>query len=263
MKYSPYSVSKLGCHSHCPKQFKLKYIDKIKVPFTMNPALYKGNYIHSILENNYNYEIEFKTNDIFTPERKETAKEIIKKFESSYLGKLYKSKAQDKNIISLHEEKFGIKVQDGKVVLCGYWDKECWIRGALDFQYSEGGIVHNIDWKSGKCHKDEDDFGITQSMAYSIFLMLKYPKIDTFISKFVFVEHGTEKEIVYTRDKFKDYVKYFYNLTKTVENDKFYPEKTSALCDYCDFQKFGHCSAVKDLEEISKSVMKEKVSLDF
>jgi CRISPR/Cas system-associated exonuclease Cas4 (RecB family) len=229
----------------------------------MNPALYKGNFIHSVIEHNYDYETEFKTNDIFTPEKKELAKEIIKKFEESDLGKLYKSKVEDDEIYSQHEEKFGIKVQDGKVILCDYWDKECWIRGALDFQYTEDGIVYNIDWKSGKDKSDDDDFGITQSMAYSIFLMLKFPNIDTFISKFVFVEHGTEKEIVYTRNKFNEYVKYFYDLTKTVENDEFYPEKTSALCDWCDFQKFGHCTAVKDLEEISKSVMKEKVSLDF
>lgn len=266
MKFAPYSISKLGCYGQCPLHFKLKYIDKIKVPFTMNIALYKGNYIHSLIENNYDYSTEFKTNKIFTEEEKEKAKIIVKNFEESKLGIFYKIKSLDKSMNSINEEKFGFKIKDQGVnqkinlELCSYDDKQCWIRGAIDFQYIENNIAYNIDWKSGKDRSEERDYGASQSMAYSIYLLLKYPKIKKVISKFVFVEHLKEKEIVYTRDKLRYYIKYFCKKTNRVENDLIYKEKVSALCNYCDFNNHGHCTKYQENEEKSINFMMSQIT---
>ena len=140
MKFSPYSISKFGTYSHCPKQFQFKYINKIKVPFTYNVALYKGSYIHSIIENDYNYNTEFKITETFTAEKKAEARLIVEKFEASDLGVLYKDKKEN----ALHEEKFGIKVEDGKIVICSYYAKDAWMRGAIDFQFTEDGYIEEI-----------------------------------------------------------------------------------------------------------------------
>ena len=263
MIYHPYSISKLGSYTQCPYKFKLKYIDKIKVPFTYNVALYKGSYIHQVLEEDYNYETEFKTTSVFTPDEKAKAEQIVRNFEASELGQFYKDVIADPNIPHQHEGKFAIKIVDSQLVLCDYYDKDAWIRGALDLEYQEPETVYNVDWKSGKNKSQDETFGIDQSMAYSIYLMLKYPHIDTFVSKFVFVEHNEEKEIIYTRDKFNEYVKHFYKQTKTVESDKIYDTAVTALCNWCDFYAHGHCTAPDKKEEEAKNLMGSTISFDF
>ena len=255
MIFNPYSISKLGTYSHCPKQFEFKYVNKVKVPFTYNVALYKGSYIHKIIEEDYNYDTDFKINETFTAEKKAEARKIVETFEASTLGILYKSKTEN----ALHEEKFGIKVQDGSIVICSYYDKTAWMRGAIDFQYTEDGVAYNIDWKSGKNKSNDKDFGIDQSMAYSIYLFLKYPNINVIKSKFVFVEHLDEKEIVYVREKFAEYIKHFYNKTKILEADKFYEPKTGPLCEWCDYEAHGFCKVPEEKQKASEDFMKMKI----
>ncbi len=261
MKYSPYSISKSGMFLDCQKKFKLKYVDKIKTEFTYNVALYKGSYIHEIIENEYDYDTKFDTNEIFTQEEKDKAKKIVKSFEKSDLGKFYSS-IED----GLHEEQFGLKIENGKLVICSYWDKGAWYRGAIDYQFKNGKVANNIDWKSGADKSNLESFGIEQSMMYSIFLFLKYPDITKVVSKFVFVEHCTEKTIKYTRDKFTEYVKHFYKLTKNIEAEEEFKANITPLCDWCDYQRESICTEKTDLVKHTNSTA-ENISkqnfLDF
>lgn len=263
MIYHPYSISKLGTYTQCPLKFKFKYIDKIRVPFTMNVALYKGSYIHKIIEEDFNYDTEFKTTSVFTPEEKAKAEAIVRNFEASELGQFYKGIVANPNIPHQHEGKFAIKIVDSKLVLCGYGDKDAWIRGALDLEYEEPKTVYNVDWKSGKNKSQDKEFGIDQSMAYSIYLMLKYPHIDTFVSKFVFVEHNDEKEIIYYRSKLNEYIKHFYDQTKKVETDNHYDAEVTALCGWCDFSNHGYCTKPEEKENMLKKLMDKPISFDF
>jgi hypothetical protein len=262
LKYNPYSISKLGTFETCPKKFKFHYIDKIKIDAPQALALQKGNYIHEIIEEDYNYDVPRKTNDIFTIEEKENAKEIVRNFENSELGQKYKEISHN-NPTAKHEEKFGFKIVDRGLELCPWDSKDTWIRGALDFQYREDYIHYNIDWKSGKDKSQDEFFGINQSKAYSIFLLLKHPEIDTVVSKFVFIEHATEKSITYTRDKLSDYIRDFYMLTKEVEDSQIFKENISALCDYCDFYNHGFCSAPEEAKQKTEEFKGTKISLDF
>lgn len=116
--------------------------------------------------------------------------------------------------------------------------------------------------KSGKDKSEDEFFGINQSKAYSIFLLLKYPEIQTVVSKFVFIEHATEKSIVYTRDKLSEYIKDFFILTKEVEDTKIFKEEISALCEYCDFYNHGFCTSKQEADEKSNMMLNTKVSLD-
>ena len=270
MKYNPYSVSKIGTYTTCKKKFDLQYIQKIKINKPSNIALQKGSFIHKIIEEFYNYNTPFECNEIFTEAEKQKAKDTVKTFELSKLGQFYKNIAESNEIYSLHEEKFAFKiskvpkvpkVRKSRLEICDYNDKDAWIRGAIDFQYLENNIVYNIDWKSGKDKSKDETFGIDQSIAYTIFLMLKYPDINVFKSRFVFVEHCTEKEIVYTRDKYPEYIKHFYNLTKTIEKTEIFNENVTPLCDFCDFQEYGFCTSKKELESKTSSFM--NTMIDF
>ena len=254
MNHNPYSISKLGTYAQCPNKFNLQYIQKITGLFSMNVALYKGKFIHKVLENKFDYDVEFETNEIFTEKEKEKAKQIIRNFENSDIGAKYKK------IINLAvlEEDFAFKINNGKLELCDFWDKEAWCRGSADLYISKITAAYIFDYKSGKDKSEEDDFGIDQSMMYGIYMFLKFPEVQIVTAIFCFVEHSTEKKIIYTRDKLSEYIKNFYNKTKEVENDKFYSAKTSALCDYCDFYP-EYCAIPDEKAKESINFMNTKI----
>jgi len=262
MKYNPYSISKFGTFESCNKKFKLQYIDKIKIEKIPQMALERGLYFHTIIENNYDYNIEVGTNDVFTEDEKQKCYNTLKNFEYSEIGKFYKEKADIPWIESKHEEKFGFKVHNTEVISCDYWDKDCWIRGAIDFYYIEDNKLYIVDWKSGKDKSKDNEFGIIQAMAYTIYMFIKYPNINNIQANFVFIEHSTQKVINFNRNKFNKYIKYFYNKTKNLEKTEIFKENVSALCEYCDFKDI-YCSSFKENEEKSKFIMNTKVSLDF
>ena len=240
MKYNPYSTSKAECYLQCPKKFDFKYKQKIKIPFISNLALLKGSYIHKVIEENFNYNTEYSINDIFTKEEREKADLIILNFENSIIGKELKTKTL------INEEQFGIKIVNSNIVLADYNDPDVWYRGAIDAYFIED-IIHCIDYKSGKDKADDEEFGINQSKIYAIYLFLKYPNINVIKSRFLFVEHNTEKTIIYKRELIPSYVKDFYKTTKIIENDSSDRKVVTALCDYCDFFIHNHCDAEDDI----------------
>lgn len=252
MLYSPYSISKLGTYNQCPKKFKFHYIDKVKIPFGMSVALYKGSHIHLILENNFNYNIEFKTNDIYTTEEFNKTIEIVKKFENSDLGKKYKKIIPQANL----EEDFAFNT---KLELVDFKSKDAWIRGSADLYLKIKEKAYIWDYKSGKDKSEDETFGIDQSMAYSIYMFIKYPDVNIVKAIFCFVEHQKEKAIIYKRENIRDYLKHFYNLTKNVENDKSHKANISPLCDYCDFEKFDYCKERHKLKELTNNFMTSKI----
>jgi hypothetical protein len=259
MKFNPYSISKMSTFNQCPKKFEFSYINKIKIDVPQNVALYKGSYIHEVLENNFDYDVPFETNEIFTEKEKEKAKEIIKKFEGSELGAKYKILIPVSNL----EEKFGFKIEDKQIVLTDFWDKEGWFRGAIDLY-----IIHNnrgvvVDYKSGKDHSLNEDFGTDQAMMYSIYLFTKYPNINEVKGVFCFVEHSTEKSILFKREKLTEYLKHFYTKTKKVEQEKIFGPNVSALCDYCDYFSEGLCTAPSEHKKRTETFIQNKISLDF
>lgn len=235
MKFSPYSISKSGTYFQCPNKFKLNYIDLVKVPFVSSVALQKGSFIHLVIENSYNYNIDFKVNSIFTQEEKNKAIDIIKSFQKSELGLYYSSKQ------GMHEERFGLKIKNSTLVQCSYDDTDAWYRGAIDYQFIEEDLLYICDWKSGKSHVDDEEFDDSQSKMYAIYGFIKHPNINTIKASFVYVEHNEERTIVYTRDKLTEYIKTFYNKTKIIENTTVFEKKESALCNFCDFRKFDYC----------------------
>ena len=58
MIYNPYSISKIGTYAQCPKKFDYLYIQKLRGLFSANKALYKGSYIHWMLEHGRVIEVD-------------------------------------------------------------------------------------------------------------------------------------------------------------------------------------------------------------
>lgn len=128
LKYAPYSHSRLESFRTCPYKFKLSYIDKVKVPFVTNLALYRGSYMHECIEFSDDRP-GFGTNEVFTPEEKAKALEIVNTYRQSTIGQFYYNKH------GAHEEEFGLEIIDGKLVATPYNKKENWLRGKIDYSY--------------------------------------------------------------------------------------------------------------------------------
>lgn len=247
MLFAPYSHSRLDEFRSCPHKFKLKYIDKVKVPFVTNLALYRGSYIHERIEHHYN-QIDFKINDVFTQEEKEKCDVIVESFKNSVIGQYYYNKH------GLHEQEFGLKVVDGKLQVCDYNDPDAWVRGKIDYSYFEGVKLTIVDWKSGKSKVDSEYFKNDQMIMYAVWAFTKYPEIEELDTSFVYVEHNNERKETFYRANLKEYVKKLFIDTKACENGERYPKTVGPLCDYCDFKTYGHCTGELDMKDVTNSI---------
>lgn len=243
----------MGSYETCPRKFKLNYIDKIKVDSEPSLALARGSFTHIVLENNFDYDIDFPTNDIFTQTEKDKTIEMIKKFRVSDLGKMIEKLIP----ISIIEEDFAF---NAKMELVDFKDKTAWLRGSGDLIYynKEHKKASIIDYKTGKDKSQDEKFGLEQGIMYGIYVLYKFPDIQEVKATFVFVEHSTKKSFMIYRSELPKYLKMFFDKTKNIEGDKFFPEKVTALCDYCDFKDI-HCDAPSRRFEDTESFMKTKI----
>jgi CRISPR/Cas system-associated exonuclease Cas4 (RecB family) len=239
MKYNPWSISKLGTYLQCPHKFKLKYIDKIKVPFETNTALIKGSHIHKIIENGFDYDVPFDLEEKYTEEDYNRTIQIVKSFETSVLGEQTKKMQK----IGVPEEDFAFTLNRE---LVNYWNKTAFFRGSADLYLTRDDLGIIIDYKSGKDKSEEPDFGTNQAKMYAIYMFLKFPEIQTVKAAFFFIEHGTKKSIDFSRDNLDDYINYFVELTNVVEGDTSYRKEVNALCDWCSYKEFGNCDGKEE-----------------
>ena len=233
MDYKPYSISKISTFNSCQYKFKLTYIDDIKIP-SNNYYLFKGSHIHKILEHEFNYDIEFDISDNYNRKDHNNSIMVVKKFENSILGKTYKKLLK----IGVKEEDFAISRE---LDLVGFKSKLAWLRGSADLYYIKNNNGYIIDWKSGKSHANESDFGVRQGKMYAIYLFIKYPQLNEVKSIFVFIEHNNQKVITYSRTELMKYINDFTIETTLINNNKVFYQNFTPLCDYCDYKKLGIC----------------------
>ena len=238
MSLIPYSHSKISLFYQCPYKFKLSYIDKIK-KVSNNIALYKGSYAHAILEHKFNYDIIFKTDEIFTEEEKQKVKEYVKKFENCKLGKKYKSIMLNKKHLPEFEINFFICKNGNQFFACNEKQKAIFL-GFIDFMYfDEDKILNIIDWKTGK-FKELKDQGTEQVELYAIWGFLQYPYQNKIKCKFVYIEHCKETYIEFERSQLQDLLKKHLNRIKKIEisnKEKEFRKSPSPLCNWCDYYK--------------------------
>jgi hypothetical protein len=257
MLYNPYSVSKIGAFNQCPMKFKLNYIDKVKIDWVPQLALERGSYMHTVLENNFDYSTPWKLSEVFTEEHRLETIEILKKFRASNIGQ------EIQDLINHPSSKLELDFSfNSKLEIVDYWDKSSWFRGSADLYNTDLSTPLIIDYKSGKDKSNDPDFGTDQGMLYAVYLFIRYPELNKVLAKFVFLEHSTYKDIYFYRTDFNKYIKQIYNRTKKVEDTKVFKPEVSALCDYCDYKDI-YCTAKKDLEEKTLEMLKPQGDFDF
>jgi len=243
---TPYSHSKIALFYQCPFKFKLNYIDKIRKE-SKNVALFKGSFAHLILENKFNYNVEFETNDIFTQDEKDKVKKYLKDFENSEIGQKYKNIMNSQNCG--YEINFMICRDKNSLFACDDKSKSL-ILGYIDFMYlDENKILNIIDWKTGK-FKELKFQGTEQVEIYAIWAFLKFDFLQEVKCKFVYIEHKKETEINYKKFQLKDLISKHIKRIKKIEiSNKLneFKKTISPLCNWCDYYK-DECSGEEEFK---------------
>lgn len=225
MKYNPYSYSKISVYNQCPKKFKYKYIDKVKVPYVYSEPLIKGGCIHSILEYHP---------DKSPHKHQEKYQYIVDNFLDTDLGReifMYDGKC---------EIDFGLT---RKLEPCDYYNKEALFRGSVDrmlYNESQNKMIL-LDYKSGNI-PDEKYMSYKQLSWYALYFFIKYPKLENIQISYVYVEHNEkERSLTFSRNNINELkIDLLKNITNIeVTND--FSTNTSSLCEYCEYQE--HCES--------------------
>lgn len=233
-----FSYSRVGCFKHCPYQFKLRYIDKIKIIHDPEPnnALICGNAVHLGIEKNIEEAVKFYEsnyyiyNDLHINE--------IMKFE--ILIPKVKKLLEDVNI---YKQEYFISTKRFKGIVDLITQNEDGSIDVLDFKYS-----NNVDnyLESGQLH------------IYKYFLEQKGFRVNRL--GFIFVPKSNirqkKSETLYQfRERLKNevnsseiqLVEVKYNPNKVIDffNDmtdiltaKEYQKNVTRLCDWCEFKQY-------------------------
>jgi len=243
MKYAPYSASRLATYEQCPRKFKYKYVDKIKLPFEEHSlALTRGKIIHHLLEyhnkltlkesiDKLKFDDDINTSPYFTKEVIKECIQVYRKFVETDIAK---------SIFGDFELGTELKVAlNKKLEPCEYLDKDTLFRGLIDRVVVDKttDLVRIIDWKTGKDKSGSSGIKQTpdQLMHYGSWYFAKFP-VDKIKIVYVFVEHNTTLEYTLTRERVQDYKKALLLPIIKAEKDEVFEKITSPLCDYCEFR---------------------------
>lgn len=205
MTFAPYSYSKLSCFESCPMMFKLRYIDKAKP--SENPQYFKrGLNIHRELENYPNCSPDFKESF--------SQRKIGVKYDSIMNGEVR------------HEVRLGL---DENLNITSYYDKANVIKGIIDMIYIKDGVVHLVDWKTGKI---PHELNWDQLAIYAVAFLDKY---DVNVS-YVYVDADVEMSKTFKMSERNDLVRRFKGKINAVESCESFDRNISWKCEFCQFK---------------------------
>lgn len=220
------SVSKINAFRTCKHKYKLAYIDKVEQE--QFGFFKKGSDIHKAFEN-----------VSLAPGGEENP--VVSGFFASDVGRKYLP-------MILRAEKevpFGLKVQNGGIVPCGFSDEDAFFHGIIDVL--NGNTI--LDYKTGK-KKEFKDQDWKQLMFYAAWLFLKHPEYSEVNISYLYVEHNHENALTVKREHLNAIIKKLLLSVSDILNFVKNPteeHRCSQLCEYCGCRK--HCRFYKEYTE--------------
>lgn len=213
-----WSHSRVKTYKDCPKMFYMQNISK-EVKYEQGAPQAEGERVHKVLENRLTHRIPLAGKDV----KHERLMQVIEALPGTTYGE--RDYALDVNLKP-----------------CGYFDKGCFVRVTIDVTNinpakREGWL---IDYKNGKVTLDED-----QLKLYAAVMFVFFPEIDTWHTKYVFLEYGVMDGKTYTRDQFPELWRELLIWPSAMQraavtND--WRAKPSKKCAWCTVNKYGKCS---------------------
>ena len=243
-----YSHSKISTFENCPYQYKLKYIDKVKVDVPTTIEAFMGSLVHEALEHLYKL-IKFK---------KRIAKSSIIKFYRDAWAKNY---SED---ILIVKAKQGLKADNykkmGEKFISDYYDKfkpfdqltilglettdrmtlpdgNQWHVRIDKLACDDKGNYYVMDYKTNSRMKDQEEADADRQLAlYSIWVKDKFK--DAKSVKLVWHMLAFNKDAVSERtaEQLEKLQQDICDKIKEVESATDFPRNVTGLCNYCVYK---------------------------
>ncbi len=263
-----YSHSRISTYENCPYQYKLKYLDKIKVDIPTTIEAFMGDLVHRTLEKLYKDKkykkrvakaslIKFYR-DLWKKEysedilivKEELNSENYRKMGEKYISDYYDRMRPFEQIIIL-----GLETQDRMTLP----DGNQWHVRIDKLGCDNEGNYFVCDYKTNARMKNQEEADSDRQLAlYSIWVKDKFKdakKVQLVWHMLAFnkdaVSERTEKQLEQLQ---KDVI----NTIKEIETAKEFPRNQTALCNYCVYKQmcpsFKHEAVLekKDIENFKK-----------
>ena len=273
-----YSHSRVSTYENCPYQYKLKYIDKVKVDVPTTIEAFMGNMVHKTLEHLYKLK-KFK---------KRVALDVLIKFyrdiwEKNYSEDILIVKAEKEKLTANNYKKMGekyithyyermkpfeemtilgLETQDRMTLP----DGNQWHVRIDKLGCDSEGNYFVCDYKTNSRMKDQEEADSDRQLAlYSIWVKDKFKDVKSV--KLIWHMLAFDKDAVSERtdEQLEKLQNEVCDIIKEIENAKEFPRKQSGLCDYCVYKKqcpsFKHEAELEKIEDVKKFKENEGVKL--
>ena len=272
-----YSNSRVSTFENCPYQYKLKYIDKIKVDTPTTIEAFMGDIVHQTLEKLYKDKGFMKENSIeelleFYKNlwEKEFSEDIlIAKADQGLTANNYKEMGI--KYISDYYEKFkpfnqltilGLETTDRMTLP----DGNQWHVRIDKLACDNKGNYYVCDYKTNAKMKDQEEADEDRQLAlYSVWVKNKFK--DAKSVKLIWHMLAFNKDAVSerTEEQLENLQADVCEIIKKIENATEFPRKQTGLCDYCVYKSicpsFKHEADLEKIEDIEEFKKDEGVQL--
>ena len=220
-----YSYSKLSCFKQCNYLYFLKYVKKLKAPFSNSPALEKGSFIHYLLENYPNVGVEYKLTfpNVLTKEQEYRNFVVQLVTETEKIKFLYRE-----DVLYAREQQFyldkNLNIVETK--------EESLFNGVIDYVGLYNKAVILVDWKTGQ---SQNLASLDQLEFYTMWAFKKFPEADRVICFLMFVEQGKFKQITVHRSKLEELQTKYLSMIGHIETMTEFKKNRNDKCGYCAF----------------------------
>ena len=244
-----YSHSQLSTYETCPHQYKLSYIDKIKIE-TEGIEAFMGSRVHDALEKLYRDLKVTKLNSLeeileyYHQSWEKNWNEMIQIIRKDYSAEDYR-RLGERCITDYYKRYYPF--DQGKtlgleenIYFALDEEKGYWIRGFIDrLALSDHSILEIHDYKtSGRLPTQEDVNSDRQLAFYQMGVEGKWKDIQEVRLVWHYLAFDTEIRSSRTPEKLHQLRRETLELIQKIESDRQFLPKEGALCDWCDYQAF-------------------------
>lgn len=223
MRFTPYSHSKITSYENCPRAFKFKYIEKIRI--VLNPIHFeKGNFYHEVLENYPDKQVDFKWkyNDEF--KQKQFIQNIRDFIKTPHVKNLLANRFAAELEFKFNKDLIPTDTIKWNSGLYGY----------IDYIGKDGDEIFIVDWKS-KDHGERFPTNKKQLQMYAAWIFAIRPTLQKVTCEFAYIENKTFESFTYTREDGERFKEDIINRINTIESDHSFNKNVRKECQGCDY----------------------------
>ena len=258
-----FSHSRISCFENCKYQYKLRYIDRVKVDVATTIECFMGSLVHATLEKLY--------------KDKGNGCDLTKKELLEYYDKEWDKQYTDNIQITKTEYTANNYKKQGRTFIEEYYDtyapfEELKILGleTSDFlklgsnSYSiridklacKGNTYYICDYKTNSKMLEQEKADKDRQLAmYSLWIKQKYPDAKKIILLWHMLKFNKEVTSTRTSEELRNLRKETIGKINEIIACKQYPPNITALCDYCVYKHL--CPSFKHEAELEQKTVKE------